>query len=196
METPAEADDPSGSITGLYQRWRSGHVGSLDGLMARFRPRLLALARSTLSGRVQRIADAEDALQSAIISFWEKAERGDLNKDLDRNDLWNVLGLITVRKAIRQQTRERAQKRGGGQLVTGLPMEELTGSNEDVPPEMICAELLELLPPEEREITLLKLLGHSNREIAEQLGCSEKKVERKVHLVREIWLDEISRWNS
>jgi len=104
--------DASGSITVLYQQWRRGETTALSALFARFRPRLLALARSTLAGRLPRAADAEDALQSAMISFWERVEGGGLDEELDRDDLWNVLGLITVRKALKLQTKERALKRG------------------------------------------------------------------------------------
>ncbi len=124
LTPPVPPDDASGSITVLYQQWREGISDSLNQLISRFWPRLLALAHSTLHGRVQRVADAEDALQSAMISFWEGVAQGGFNNDMDREDLWNVLGLITVRKAIKLQERERTQKRGGGQVVTGLPLEQ------------------------------------------------------------------------
>lgn len=189
-------DDPSGSITFLFQQWRQGHQYSLTELMTRFRPRLLALARSTLSGRIQRMADAEDALQSAMISFWEKADRGDLKDDLNRDDLWNVMGLITVRKALRHQERERAQKRGGGKIVSGMPLHEASNAAPDAETELMVTELLELLDDDLRGYALLKLLGHKNQEIAEQLSCSERKVERKLQLIRAIWGEEMDRWNS
>ena len=34
----------------------------------------------------------------------------------DRDDLWQILAVITTRKAMRQLRRERAQKRGGGEI--------------------------------------------------------------------------------
>lgn len=191
-----DAVDPAGSITLLYQQWRQGEQTSLGALIERFRPRLLALAHSTLGGRVPRLADAEDALQSAMISFWEQVEQGRFDEQLDRNDLWNLLGLITVRKAIKLNVRARAQKRGGGQVVTGLPLDEMAAGGAAASPEILCTEMLELLDPDVRAFALLRLMGHRNREIADELQCTERKVERKLQLVRAIWEEEMRRWRE
>ncbi|WP_437193066.1 ECF-type sigma factor [Planctomicrobium sp. SH527] len=188
--------DIAGSITCLYRKWRQGHVESLEKLVERFRPRLLALARSTLQGRVRRIADAEDALQGAIISFWEKAEDGSLSENMDRNDLWNVLGVITVRKALRIQERESAKKRGGDQHHVDQGVDWVPAPHQSESPELLCAEMLELLEKELQPYAILKLSGYSIREIAEEFDCTEKKIERKLKLIRTIWGQEISRWNS
>lgn len=197
MDEPlAASDDPSGSITVLYQQWRQGNPESLNQLMARFWPRLLALANSTLRGRVQRLADAEDALQSAMISFWERVDGGGFDNEMDRDDLWNVLGLITVRKAIRLKERERARKRGGGQVVTGVSLENSPEQRAAEGIDLICAELLEMLEPDLQAFALLRLTGHKNREIAEQFDCTERKVERKLQLVRAVWEQEVDLWNS
>jgi RNA polymerase sigma factor (sigma-70 family) len=188
-------NDPSGSITVLYQQWRQGNPESLNQLMVRFWPRLLALANSTLRGRVQRMADAEDALQSAMISFWERVDGGAFDNEMDRDDLWNVMGLITVRKAIKLNERERAQKRGGGHVVTGMPLENCPQTCNEDGLDLICAELLEMLEPDLQAFALLRLTGYKNREIAEQFGCTERKVERKLQLVRAVWEQEVELWN-
>ncbi len=189
-------DDASGSITILYQQWRQGSSDSLNQLISRFWPRLLALANSTLRGRVQRVADAEDALQSAMISFWEHVDNGGFQHEMDRDDLWNVLGLFTVRKAIKMQEKERAKKRGGGQVVTGHPVENAPDPNSSEGLDLVCAELLEMLDPELRSFALLRLMGHKNREIAEQFECTERKVERKLQLVRAVWEQEVESWKA
>lgn len=186
--------NPSGSISILYEQWRGGRPDALGELIARFRPRLMALANSTLSGRVQRVSDAEDALQSAMISFWEQVDRGGFEHSMDRDDLWNVLGLFTVRKALKLQEKERAQKRGGGRVVTGVPLENSPAPKSEVEFDLLCTELLELLEPDLRSFALLRLVGHKNREVAEELGCTERKVERKLQLIRAIWGEEIANW--
>lgn len=188
--------NPSGSITMLYQQWREGRDEALGQLIARFWPRLMALANSTLSGRLQRVSDAEDALQSAMISFWEQVGEGGFRNEMDRNDLWNVLGLITVRKALKLQEKERAQKRGGGRVVTGLDLENSPAPVSDAEFDVLCTELLELLEPDLRSFALLRLMGHKNREIAAQFGCTERKVERKLELIRTIWGEETMRWQD
>jgi len=187
---------PSGSITMLYQQWREGRDEALGELIARFWPRLMALANSTLSGRLQRVSDAEDALQSAVISFWEQVGAGGFRVEMDRNDLWNVLGLITVRKALKSQEKERAQKRGGGRVVTGVALENSPAPVSDAEFDVLCTELLEMLEPDLRSFALLRLMGHKNSEIAEQFGCTERKVERKLQLIRAIWGEEIVRWQD
>lgn len=184
----------TGSITMLYQQLRAGRGDALNDLIHRFWPRLMALANSTLAGRLQRVADAEDALQSAIISFWEQVGQGDFKLEMDRNDLWNVLGLITVRKALKLQEKERAQKRGGGRVVTGMPLEGAAAPVSEAEFDLLCTELLELLEPDLRAFALLRLLGHKNREIAVELNCTERKVERKLNLIRSIWGAEASLW--
>ncbi len=197
MDEASESDlSPSGSITGLYQQWRGGRPAALGDLIARFRPRLLALAHSTLAGRLPRVADAEDALQSAMISFWGRVEEGDLEVGLDRDDLWNILGQMTVRKAIKLLEKERAQKRGGGRVVSGVPLENAPGSEPEVGLDLVCAELLEMLDPDLRSFALLRLMGHKNSEIAAEFDCSERKVERKLQLVRAVWEEEVGNWRG
>jgi len=57
-------------------------------------------------------------------------------------------------------------------------------------------ELLDQLDSELREFALLRLLGFRNREIADRLGCTERKVERKLNLIRlkweSVWPDDAS----
>jgi DNA-directed RNA polymerase specialized sigma24 family protein len=52
-------------------------------------------------------------------------------------------------------------------------------------------ELLSALDEEPRAIILLKLMDYTNREIAEIRGCTERKIERKLQLIRRTW-DELN----
>ncbi len=192
--------DVGGSVTFFFGQLRTGNRDAANELWARFFPRLQGLARKTLSGYPQRMADAEDAAQSAFISFWQRAEKGEFGEDLDRHNLWNLLGVITVRKALKQIERERTQKRGGG-LVRGES--ELAGDQSlagaefrldetlaELPAQefdLHCEELLLKLNEELRGIALLRLWGWSTPEIAEQLQCTERKIQRKLELVRLKW---------
>jgi RNA polymerase sigma factor (sigma-70 family) len=190
------SEELSGSVSILFQRMRAGDPSAVERLWERFRYRLTVLAEQALAGRWQRMADAEDALQSAFISFWQRAERGDFGDEMTRDDLWNVLGTITVRKALRQQRRESAQKRGGGRNRDEIDLNE-AASPEDSPEfDAVCAEMLELLEPELRSFALLRLMGHKNREIADQFGCTERKVERKLQLIRAVWDRDVARWTE
>jgi RNA polymerase sigma factor (sigma-70 family) len=46
-------------------------------------------------------------------------------------------------------------------------------------------QVLDDLRPDQRPIVLLRLQGHSHREISEQAGCTERTVERVMKDVRQ-----------
>lgn len=189
------SETPEGSITHFFGALQAGDGAAAQKLWERFFPRLHGLARKALSGRPQRAADAEDAVQSAFATFFRRARQGAFGHGLDRDDLWSLLGVIAVRKARKQARREAAAKRGGGRV---LDEGALAGTDDQAGLDALagspagdfdlhCEELLGQLEGEERTIALLRLLGNKNREIAEQLGCTERKVERKLNLIRRTW---------
>lgn len=184
-----------GSVTYFFGQLQTGDPAAAEALWERFFPRLVALARKTLAGRPQRVADADDAAQSAFASFCLRVRAGEFAVR-DRGDLWNLLGVITVNKARIQARREAAQKRGGGRVVgedaltrpdgSRLPLEEAaTLSPADF--DGHCEELLQRLEPELRQFAVLRLLGYRNREIAEMHDCTERRIERKLSLIRQRW---------
>lgn len=192
-----------GSITLLIGRLRSGDSSATEQLWTRFFPRLRGLARRTLAGYPQRVADADDAAQSAFLSFWRQAEQGHLSPDLDRSNLWSLLAAITVRKALKQVRRELAQKRGAGKVLgesalagpagSGRGLEAIVGEFSASDFDIHCEELLEMLDEGLRVFAVLRLMGQTNREIAQILRCTERKVERKLNLIRLCWEDAVGR---
>jgi DNA-directed RNA polymerase specialized sigma24 family protein len=198
MGIPDSSASGAASVTRFFGLLQTGDPIAAEALWERFFPRLVALARKTLAGRPQRVADADDAAQSAFASFCLRVRAGEF-AIRDRNDLWNLLGVITVNKARIQARREAAQKRGGGRVVgegaltrpdgSPLPLDEAAF----LPPadfDVHCEELLGRLEPELRQFAVLRLLGYRNREIAEMHDCTERKVERKLNLIRLRWQAE------
>jgi DNA-directed RNA polymerase specialized sigma24 family protein len=54
-----------------------------------------------------------------------------------------------------------------------------------------CRRLLERLDsPELRSVALRKVEGYGNEEIAAELGCGLRTVERRLRLIRSIWEQE------
>jgi DNA-directed RNA polymerase specialized sigma24 family protein len=196
MNTPIPPADHTGSVTLFFRQLRIGDPRAADALWERFFPRLVALARKTLAGRPQRVADADDAAQSAFASFCLRVRQGEFEVT-DRNELWNLLGVITARKARRQVRRESAGKRGGGRVMgedalvgrdgLPLPLDALAADQSAEEFDLHTEELLTQLDEELREFAVLRLLGFRNREIAEMHGCTERKVERKLNLIRLKW---------
>jgi RNA polymerase sigma factor (sigma-70 family) len=193
--------DPGGSITQAFRQMRQGDGLATRQVVERFFPRLAGLARKTLSGGPQAMADADDAVQSALVSFHQRIEGGQFAEILDRNDLWNVLATMTVHKSLEQLRRQRAAKRGGGKVldeaalcnVQGepVPLAETVAQIPSSDFDLYCEELIDMLADELRPIALLRLLGYRNREIAERLACTERRVERKLALIRLKWEDHV-----
>lgn len=190
------ADETTGSITEAFQQLRAGDADAAAMLWRRFFPRLLGLARRTLAGRLQRAAGPDDAVQDAFASFFQRAKDGAFGERLDRNELWALLGVITVRKAQNQARRETAARRGGLRVLDenalGRPggppaLDHLPISAPAADVDLAGEELLAHLDEDLRTVALLRLFGYKNREIAVELRCTERKVERKLHLIRLAW---------
>lgn len=199
-EMPIPLLDPVGSVTLFFSQLRVGDPSAAEGLWQRFFPRLVGLARRTLAGKPQRMADADDAAQSAFASFCTRVKAGEF-EIANRSDLWNLLAVMTARKARHQVRSELAEKRGGGKTVgeaamsrpdgAPLPLDEAALARQAADFDIHCEELLAKLDPELREFAVLRLLGYRNQEIAEMHACTERKVERKLNL---IWLEWEADW--
>ena len=78
----------------------------------------------------------------------------------------------------------------GGRCTTDgspLSLDEAAGQLPAQEFDLHSAELPDALDPELRRIAVLGLLGQTNREIAGMPECTERKIERKLHLIRMQW---------
>jgi RNA polymerase sigma factor (sigma-70 family) len=188
------ANPAAGSITQFFHQLKSGDAEAARQLWQRYFPRMVGLARAAIRSRRTGGVDAEDAALSAFTSLWQGAS--DFADVLNRDDLWKLLGTITHRKALKMLRREAAAKRGGGvilseaQLQTGdvtQPFDTFAGAMPAATFDLMSTELLNALEEEPRTIAILRLMGHTNEEIAKILGCTVRKVERKLNLIRQTW---------
>ena len=185
------------SVTRLIHMLKSGDRLAAQELWEAYFQKLIGLARARLARASTPIADAEDVALSAFDSFYRRAERGEFPRLEDRDDLWQLLFVLTVRKAINLVRYQGRKSRGSGRLVSLSDLEgletELVLSSEPSPEfaaEMVdeCRRLLDLLPDATlRSVALWKMEGYSNGEIAQRLGCVNKTVERKLRAIREVW---------
>jgi len=183
-----------GSITRWLGAVKSGDAQALQGLWERYFQRLVGLARKKLREAPRRVADEEDVALNAFDSFYRGAEQGRFPRLEDRDDVWQILVLLTARKAADQIQHERRQKRGGGNvLASDTPaLEEVLGG--DPTPEFAamvaeeCQQRLDELGDDElRQVALWKMEGYTNEEIADLLGCVARSVRRKVQVIQSIW---------
>jgi DNA-directed RNA polymerase specialized sigma24 family protein len=188
-----------GSITRWMTLLKAGDRAAAQPLWEAYFHRLVGLARGRLRASPRRAADEEDVALSAFDSFFRRAEANQFPRLQDRDDLWQVLFVLTVRKAIDQARHEGRQVRGGGRVTTlsdlvKLDLEQVLDP-EPTPALALqlaeeCRQLLDGLGDETlQSVALWKLEGYSNAEIAERLGCVKPTVERKVRSIRRIWTE-------
>lgn len=168
-------------------------------------PRLAGLARKTIAGRKLRMSGEEDAMQSVFLSFWQRANDGQFTGVWNRNDIWSLLAKMTVRKSLNLARRERAERRGGGRVVNeatlagrggdgdggGGSLDEALATLPTQEFDLHTEELLMTLDDELRVFAVLRLMEYKNREIAELLECTERRVERKLERIRSLWEHEV-----
>jgi DNA-directed RNA polymerase specialized sigma24 family protein len=193
----------TGDVTALIERLKGGDRGAVQPLWERYFHRLVGLARAKLKGARHPDRDEEDVALSAFDSFCRAAERGRFPRLDDRDDLWQVLAVVTCRKAADVLGYWNRLKRAPecGESALGTPADgaggeraiEQVAGREPTPEE--AAELAEgyrrlvgLLEDERlRNIANWKLEGFTNAEIAAKLGRSEVTVEQNLKLIRAIW---------
>jgi DNA-directed RNA polymerase specialized sigma24 family protein len=188
---------PEGSITRLIGLIKSGDQAAAQPLWDAYFHRLVAVARARLRGTQRSTADEEDVALSAVDSFWRRAERGQFPQLADRDDLWQLLFVLTVRKAINLVRHQGRARRGGGRVTTLADLSDSdleTILGPEPTPELAAQvaeeyhRLLDRLGDETlRAVTQWKLEGWTNREIAARLGCVEHTVERKLQAIRRLW---------
>src|SRR5215471_16146961 len=89
----------SGSVTRWIDGLRTGESVAARKLWETYFHRLVDLARKRLRALPRRAADEEDVALSAFDSFCRGAEQGRFPRLGDRDNLWDLLVLLTVRKA-------------------------------------------------------------------------------------------------
>ena len=105
-----------GSVTRLIVMLKGGNRAASQRLWEAYFGRLVGLARARLRGVSGRMADEEDVALSAFESFYRRAERGQFPQLEDRDDLWQLLFVLTVRKAINLVQYQGRKSRGGGRV--------------------------------------------------------------------------------
>lgn len=206
----------SSSITQWLERVQQGPDDEAAGkLWQRYCMRLAAVAKKRLKalGARGRAEDEADAVQEAFAAFFRRVAQGAYPNCRDRNDLWCLLVKIADSKARQLARDERRRKRGGG-VVRGdsafIASESTRGGFDRVrdkagnvplpdpaveePGEAFVDQLVDTfalcygaLDETERKVLRGQLQGYSHDEIARQIGCVTRTVERKLKVIRSRW---------
>jgi RNA polymerase sigma factor (sigma-70 family) len=179
------------SVTTWIGRLKDGESAAAQPLWERYFAQLVGLARERLRGADRRAADEEDIALAAFDSFCRAAEQNRFPKLDSRDDLWQLLVMLTARKSIDHCRHESRQKRGGNAVINDELEQVLSRDPDPAFAAMLVEEyqqrLASLDDPELRTLVQLKLEGYSNEEIAKHLACSLRTVERRLWVVRGLW---------
>src|SRR5262249_33677023 len=159
------------SVTLLISQVKGGERAGVRQLPERCFQRLVQLAHSRFQDRPGLAGYDEDVALSAFKSLCLGAERGRFPDLDDRDDLWRLLAVLTIRKAIDVQRRHRTRETSGEPDLEQFLSEE--------PPHELVDEIAEdyqrllgrLDDAELRSIALWKGEGMNNGEDAGRLGC-------------------------
>jgi RNA polymerase sigma factor (sigma-70 family) len=201
------AENP-GSITRWLDGLKAGQPEAAAAIWQRYCERVVTLARRRLrSAPHQAVEDGEDVALNAFHGLCSGAARGRFKDLSDRADLWRLLTAITVKKALSQRQWHSRQKRGGNLINCIHASGGAAGSDDsdnadaldcaashDPTPEasaILQEQFTELIgslrDPTLQQIALWRMDGLSNQEIAQELGCVIRTVERKLERIRMTW---------
>jgi DNA-directed RNA polymerase specialized sigma24 family protein len=190
-----------GSISRWIDPLKEGDPAAAQQLWERYFHRLVWLARRRLRSAAPPAGDEEDVALSAFASFCRGVEAGRFPQLDDRDSLWKILVVLTARKASHLLRDEGRQKRGGGRAsldagIEGGALLQQVLSREPTPEfaaevaEQYQRLLARLGDPELIRVAGLKMEGYTNDEIAGQLDCTTRTVERRLRIIRGLWEKE------
>jgi len=197
------------SVTDWIAALKSDHSMAGQRLWEKYVEKLARLARKKL-GRVSRRAmDEDDVVAEVFADFLQGVRERRFERLHDRNDLWQVLAMLTERKAIGVVRRETAAKRGRsqtrGESVFEGPGDKRFGAggigqvpglepNPAFAAEVadLLGHLLRLLDDDMlRALARDNLAGYTQEEMAKRNGIALPTVQRKLKLIREKWDREV-----
>ncbi|MCU0960994.1 MAG: ECF-type sigma factor [Pirellulaceae bacterium] len=183
--------DEDGSITHWLQLLRGGDQEAAARLWDRYVHRLHALLRTRICGAAY---DEQDVALSAFHVLCRGMAEGRYPQLSNRDELWQLLATIAVRKSRDRREAEMCAKRSGGNVLSAdiAQLDKLASTLEDPEFEALmadeCRRLLDLLQnPRLEQVVLWKLDGYTHDEIADKLGLTRWSVGRMLQCVRRVW---------
>ena len=195
----------SESVTEWIDQLKLGDSYAAQKLWRRYISELVRLADKMLGRRRLRLGDGEDVASRAFSSFLKCVENGKFPNLSDREDLWQIMVMLTDRRAKDHLDKEFAKKRGNNKIVDRKLSHHRNNNDDECAgldwlvdqkptPDFAVqfAEEIKIMfdrldSDELRRIAMAKLEGYTNREIAEKEQLSQRTIERRLKLIRAIW---------
>lgn len=198
-----------GTVTHWVRQLEAADQEAARQLWQRYYQELVELARKRLGTTPRRVSDEEDVALSVLRCLYDGAARGQFTALVNRQELWQLLAAITVRKVIDHQRHLTQKKRGGGSVRGDSAMQGDDNDRSPVgfddilgdaaTPEVLAIateeyqRLMDILDDDRlREIAKCKLEGYRNEEIGQRLGLACRSIERKLQRIRQIWENDLT----
>lgn len=197
------------TVTQWIDQLKTGDAQAAQKLWESYFLEMVGVARRKLRGAPRGMADEEDVALSAFKSFCLGAQNGRFSQVTDRENLWPLLVAITSHKSVDLIRNENRQKRGGTgksgsdserkkQTSIAVNFEEIIQQEPSPEFAVQLAEELERLlnlldktgDSALRQVALGKMEGETTTEIAQDLGCARRTVERKLQLITRLWQED------
>lgn len=192
-----DSDNQSQNVSHWINLVKGGDSVAANQIWKHYFDRLVGSVRKRLYGQNRAVSDEEDIVLSVFDSFYAAAEKGRFPDLADRDDLWSLLLTMSARKVIDKRRHDQRQRRGGSVAIHSLDAAkddsnviEAIGSEPSPDMVFMMQESVEQLfshlgVGQLQDLAGAKLEGYSNAEIAQRFECSERTIERRLHLIRE-----------
>ncbi len=181
------------SVTNWIAAVRNGDETAARELWNRYFTSLMRLARSRMATLPRSVYDEEDAALSTFNVLCVTLRKGRYPALGDREELWNLMLTVLMRKIGRRVDYEFSDKRTPQVIEVAAETEASQGAlSSSDPVAAECQHLLEVLKdPNLERVAIWKLEGYTDNDIAEKLGRTRRTVQRMLSLIREVWKQQL-----
>jgi RNA polymerase sigma-70 factor (ECF subfamily) len=152
---------------------KKGDRNAFNTLFEKYSPKLYFFILKTFQNKVE----AEEIVQDTFLRLWETRHR------IDEKRHFNTYLISIAKHLIYDHLRHKMVERKYNQRVQKTSDQSYTVEDE-LASESLRAYIvanIERLPPQQKEILLLKSKGYENDEIAQQLNLSKRTVETHIN---------------
>ncbi len=190
--------DNTATVTQWLDQLQAGDSAAAQKIWERYFSQLVKVAHVKLGSVPRRVSDQEDVAVEAFACFFRSVASGRFPRLNDRDDLWQLLLLLAERRAVDAQRRHFAKKRGGGRVRGDSVLDQHRNIGECQKPMPSTVEELAAFMRSHwnfedqrlKQITLDKLQGYTNKEIASRQQMSVRSVERHISIIRNLLSDK------
>ncbi len=169
----------------LIERIRNSDDDAATTLYERYADRVKWFVHTRVSNQLKQQVESEDIVQSIFKSVFRGMSSRGYNAP-EGGTLWHLIAVVAIHKVRKNASRRNAAMRDARRTQ---PLDSLDAGHDtevSATQEMEAAvrEAIECLSQQEQTVVVLRLQNFSVEEIAAQMGCSPRTVERRLQQVR------------